>query len=76
MNLWELASRPIIPVFTPTYLRDKFCLGGKEKKKREEEGKAEEGVCYSPFWLRSIFLKETRQYSFSEEGIRLHAKGQ
>lgn len=34
MNLWELASRPIIPVFTPTYLRDKFCLGGKEKKKR------------------------------------------
>lgn len=37
MNLWELASRPIIPVFTPTYLRDKFCLGGKEKKKEKKK---------------------------------------
>ena len=80
MNLWELASGPIIPVSPlpppPTYLRDKFCLSGRKKKKEEDEEKGEEGVCYSPSWLKSIFLKETRQYSFCEKGIQLYAKDQ
>lgn len=39
MNLWELASGPITPVFPPTYLRDKFCLSG--RKKKEEKGRRE-----------------------------------
>ena len=45
-----------------------------KRGRREEKG--EEGVCYSPSWLKSIFLKETRQYSFCEKGIQLYAKDQ
>ena len=43
MNLWELASGPIIPVSPlpppPTYLRDKFCLSGRKKKKKKKKKK-------------------------------------
>jgi hypothetical protein len=50
-------------------------VGGKKKLKREDE-KEEEGACDSPSWLKSIFLKETRQYSLCEKGLRRPAKGQ
>lgn len=72
MNLWELASGPIIPVFPPpTSEINSVSVGGRGKKEEKEEAASS-----SPSWLKSIFLKETRQYSFCEKGIRLYAKGQ
>lgn len=69
MNLWELASGPIIPA--PPHLRDKFCLGGRERG-RKEGGRRLPFSCLA----EPIFLEETRQYSFWEKGTGLHAKGQ